>query len=201
MMDSLDKSHFTHDPRAMEERLVTVFNDAIVLTNNFRIRAVSHSLLTVLGYSHEDLVDRKIGVLLQDPDVVLRVGGELSTGAFRDLETRITCSHGKAMLVRLSGFHLHLITNIEGYVILKIQNLDDLEIAHGKLQQKTHELENLVYRAWHDLRGPIATILGVMSLARMRKDDSEVNLFLDLISVHVQKLDRHLKDMLNTIQG
>lgn len=192
--------YFTDDHRGMEERLVSVFNDAIVLTNAFRIRAVSQSLLTVLRYSREDLMDQEISILLRDPDALQRVRSELSTGAFRDLETRITCCNGRGVLIRASGFHLHLITNIDGYIILKIQNLDDLEIAHGKLREKTHELENLIYRASHDLRGPIATILGLINLARMRKDDSEVNVFLDLISVHAQKLDIHLKDLVKTIQ-
>lgn len=184
----------------MEERLVSVFTDAIVLTNTLKIRALSHSLLTLLKYSMDDLIDKEIGVLFQDPQAILRICEQLSAGAFRDLETRISCSGNRQVLVRVSGFHLNLITQIEGYIILKIQSLDDLEIAHGQLRQKTNELELLIYRASHDLRGPIATILGLINLARMRKDNAEVDMFFDLISIHAEKLDQHLKDLVKTIQ-
>jgi signal transduction histidine kinase len=183
----------------MEERLVHIFTDAIVLDDHFKIKTLSQSVLSVLKYSSGDLVGKDVGALLENTNDMPRIIEQLQSGSFGDFETRLKANNGRAVLVCLSGFYLHLITNVEECIILKVKSLEELELAYLKLQQKTYELDHFIYRASHDLRGPVATILGLINLARLRKDDTEVNLFFDLIAVHAEKLDHHLRDLVKTI--
>lgn len=72
-----------------------------------------------------------------------------------------------------------------------------------KLNDTLHELESFLYRASHDLRGPISSMLGLLSLARMEQkpvlaDDTYNRLF----SKAVAQLEKSLKKLLqkHTIQ-
>jgi len=50
-------------------------------------------------------------------------------------------------------------------------------------------LDKLTYWMAHKLRGPLATLQGLISLARSRKDNSEIETYLNYMSTHAQLLD------------
>jgi ligand-binding sensor domain-containing protein/signal transduction histidine kinase len=72
-----------------------------------------------------------------------------------------------------------------------------------KLNDALHELESFLYRASHDLRGPISSMLGLLSLARLEENPAIVNNnYTILFSRAVTQLERSLKKLLqkHTIQ-
>jgi signal transduction histidine kinase len=73
------------------------------------------------------------------------------------------------------------------------------KIVSGSLTRKL--IDDFIYRSAHDLRGPLATIQGLVNLLRMRKDDSEVDRFVDLIDTHAKKLDERLHHLVYFAQS
>jgi signal transduction histidine kinase/streptogramin lyase len=66
-----------------------------------------------------------------------------------------------------------------------------------KLSDALRELETFLYRASHDLRGPISSMLGLIGIARLEKDPIKYNqMYTDYLQKTVLNLDRTLQKLL-----
>jgi signal transduction histidine kinase len=64
----------------------------------------------------------------------------------------------------------------------------------GKLNA---ELDRFVYSASHDLRAPIASFLGLIEVAKMEKDISNIGVLLEMQKKSLQRLDHFIKDIVD----
>ena len=65
-----------------------------------------------------------------------------------------------------------------------------------RLKKTNKELDEFVYRTSHDLRAPIASILGLINLAKSERDQKKLAEYLVLGEKSVEKLDYLLKDII-----
>lgn len=54
------------------------------------------------------------------------------------------------------------------------------------------EVDNFIYHAAHELRGPLATIRGLINLVKIRQSNDELERLIQLIDSHANKLDERL---------
>ncbi len=59
------------------------------------------------------------------------------------------------------------------------------------------ELDRFVYSASHDLRAPIASLLGLIEVAKMEQDIDSVKQLLDLQKKSLTRMDRFIKDIVD----
>ncbi|WMJ73238.1 PAS domain S-box protein [Cytophagaceae bacterium ABcell3] len=59
------------------------------------------------------------------------------------------------------------------------------------------ELDSFVYRASHDLRAPLRSMLGLSNLVKNEEDAGQRNNYLDLINKSIEKLDNFIADLTN----
>ena len=72
-----------------------------------------------------------------------------------------------------------------------------LKKRNDELKKAYNELDSFVYRASHDIRGPLMSILGITSLAKMEGTDPEVANYLDLIEKNIHQLDVFVRNMVD----
>jgi len=81
-----------------------------------------------------------------------------------------------------------------------------LELAHLKqqnkilienLQKTNRELDSFVYRAAHDLRGPIANLLGLINLSKIEEDINMMRQYIELKEQTVRRLDGFIHDIVD----
>ncbi|HEU5290610.1 MAG TPA: hypothetical protein VFU05_08220, partial [Cyclobacteriaceae bacterium] len=70
-----------------------------------------------------------------------------------------------------------------------------------QLQAKKVELDNFIYRAGHDLRGPLATIKGLINILKIRENNDEVDRLVQLIDAHANTLDERLFQLVYLTQS
>ncbi|CAN5891541.1 hypothetical protein BH11BAC7_BH11BAC7_06630 [soil metagenome] len=93
--------------------------------------------------------------------------------------------------------------NYTHWVYLQRDITVDRESAEKLLQQnaeltKTNlELDRFVYSASHDLRAPLTSVLGLVSLMRRETYAGEATIYLDKIHESVQRLDRLIQNIIN----
>jgi signal transduction histidine kinase len=72
-----------------------------------------------------------------------------------------------------------------------------LEDEQAQLRKTNRELDSFIYSTSHDLRAPVASVLGLINVARIDTRDGKSLEFLNLIEGRVQKLDAVISDILN----
>lgn len=72
---------------------------------------------------------------------------------------------------------------------------ENKELMH-KLSKANKELDEFVYRASHDLRAPVASVLGLINLAKDEWDVTKLKEYVDLKEQSVLKLDSLIKDII-----
>lgn len=73
----------------------------------------------------------------------------------------------------------------------------NLRSSNHQLIKVNHELDSFVYKASHDLRAPLTSLLGLIEIAKLEKDDNQIEHYLDLCKKTVHKLDSFIVDILN----
>jgi len=66
-----------------------------------------------------------------------------------------------------------------------------------ELKTRNDELDNFVYKVSHDLRAPLASILGLVNLAKMRGNTDSLEDYLKIIGKKTEELDLFIRDVLS----
>ena len=75
-----------------------------------------------------------------------------------------------------------------------------LKESEDRLKETNQELNTFIYRASHDLRGPLSTVKGLTNLGLMEITDETSLKYFDLIADRVNRLDFILKDLINIVE-
>jgi light-regulated signal transduction histidine kinase (bacteriophytochrome) len=173
--------------------LTAIFTDAIIVDNNFFIVAVSESISKITGFEAADLEGRPLDHFssspsLQDTLKKKLINGFSEKGTVVALRTKnfgfISC--------QITGFYLGLISDLNGFIVLRVKQLDEINQLCQQLEVSRNELDEFVYRASHDLRGPLATIRGLINLMKLRPSTEEMMNLVDMVDSHAIKMDDRL---------
>ncbi len=74
------------------------------------------------------------------------------------------------------------------------QKLKDTNL---RLTKANVELDNFVYRVSHDLRAPVASVLGLVNLAKNEKDQSILIKYFNMVGKSAAQQDQFIKDILD----
>ena len=97
-------------------------------------------------------------------------------------------------------------STFEVLFLMRVNYFSEKEINEGKilieqqndeLVKANRDLDRFVYSASHDLRAPLSSILGLVHLSKITKEESELRNYLGMIGSRVKDLDRVIKDILN----
>lgn len=197
MNEVSDISGVVFSMNGVMDRLNDILADSVILDLGLGVAALGRDVEALLGISTEEFRGEDLSKLCADASVRVRVEENLKSGYFHGLDANLWTRRGESVTVTLSGYYLGLISDINGYVILKVkQKRDDDSVLRSELHTQKRELDTFIYRAAHDLRGPLATIKGLVNLLKIRKTDVEVDELTSLIEVHADKLDDRLFKLL-----
>lgn len=72
-----------------------------------------------------------------------------------------------------------------------------LQNTNQELSKRNTELDNFVYSVSHDLRAPIASVLGLINLARKDRDGSMKETYLEMINHSALQQDHFIREILD----
>jgi PAS domain S-box-containing protein len=73
----------------------------------------------------------------------------------------------------------------------------NLKIKNEELEKVNHQMEKFLYSTSHDLRSPIATILGLVNLMRLEIKSHVMVDYVSKIEISTLKLDKIIKDIMS----
>ena len=72
-----------------------------------------------------------------------------------------------------------------------------LQLTNEELMKRNTELDNFVYSVSHDLRAPIASILGLINLAKKDKGETAKQSYLEMMEKSARQQDYFIKEILD----
>ncbi len=175
----------------IRQKLSSIFVDSIVLDNWFNIAVVSQNVLELLEFTNMELSGKSLNYLAGNSDVVSELRADLSDGLLKEKSFTLYTKSNAALQVALSGFYLGLVSDINGKIILLVR-CKTTNAVPAPSEEVRNEVDSFIYRAAHDLRGPLATIKGLINLIKIRENDNELDRLVQLVDSHANKLDERL---------
>jgi signal transduction histidine kinase len=77
------------------------------------------------------------------------------------------------------------------------QEIHEREKIEEMLKYKIRELDTFIYRATHDIRGPLSSLLGLVALTKTEEKHEQIMSNLQMMEKSVKRLDTILLDLLN----
>jgi len=176
----------------IRQRIGSIFPDSIILDNQFNFISISQNILETIGYTRAELHGRSFSLLSAGSTIQQRIAEKLQPGYFAEEPFEIHGKTGERILYGVAGFYLGLISEVNGLIVLKFKNLNELALMHDRLEAKTLELDRFVYLSAHSLRGPLATLKGLINLAKISKDPEEIDFLIQQMDSFAEKLDDKL---------
>lgn len=75
----------------------------------------------------------------------------------------------------------------------------DAEKNLKKLVEVNHELKTFMYRASHDIRGPVSSLRGLINVAKIEDYPKEMKKIIYMMDISAEKLDKILIDLIQTL--
>lgn len=75
-------------------------------------------------------------------------------------------------------------------------DITDRKRTEKELVETNQELDTFFYKASHDLKGPLASVMGIVNLARLENVDPLNEKYYTMIETSVKRLDRTLLDLI-----
>lgn len=77
------------------------------------------------------------------------------------------------------------------------RNINSRKKAENEIIKTNFELDSFVYRASHDLRAPLRSILGLLGVIKGEENADQRNTYIALIDKSINKLDAFISDLTN----
>ncbi|HEX6891167.1 MAG TPA: hypothetical protein VF141_10740, partial [Chryseolinea sp.] len=130
MRSAEDSSGIQISDESIRQKLPSIFVDSMVVDQHFNIVVISQNVLEFLEFSVEEIRYKSLNYLTGDYDLVSSMKSDLSQGYFEERKTFLFSKSNRKITVGISGFYLGLISDINGYIILRVTNLDEVEIIN-----------------------------------------------------------------------
>ena len=185
------------DRNYFDSVLKSIGDILIIFDHQFSIVQVNSKTLDILQYSEQELLGKNISFVFAEPAYA---------NEFRDIleqqdqvynrESNFVLSSKEVMPVAVSVSKISTANqSTKGYVLLA-KDLKQFYVFSDALKKKNKELETFVYKVSHDLKGPVASLLGLLELASGGQPE-EKDMYLDLMKQSLTKLDRSIVALLN----
>lgn len=69
-----------------------------------------------------------------------------------------------------------------------------------KLQEANQELKTFIYRASHDLRGPVSSLRGLINITKGKLQNESTSPLIEMMDKSANKLDNILVELINTVR-
>ncbi len=201
------KSEEEHKRMAMVANTTT--NMVIISDGEGRIEWVNPAFTRITGYTLHEVQGKRPGSFLRgpetNPDVVNFMRSMTRQGlGFKDVEIINYTKNGVAYWVSIE---VQPLLDNTGKVIQFIAVQSDISerkaiqqallVRNDDLLKINTELDRFVYSASHDLRAPIASLLGLIEVARLEKNKENLEQLFDLQKKTLLRLDHFIRDIVD----
>lgn len=188
--------------RHLNTVLNTVVDGIITINESGSILSYNLSAEKMFGFPNVSVIGKNIKLLMQISFFTVqdkyfnKINPEGSTRTV-DIGRDVT---GKRMNGSTFPVELTIGETVENDVkifVMAVRDVSERKDSEEKLKAKNQELSTYVYRTSHDLRGPVASVIGLVDIAKQELADNKTAFeFLNMIEKSSKKLDDVLSGLI-----
>ncbi|HXB41546.1 MAG TPA: ATP-binding protein [Bacteroidia bacterium] len=189
---------FDYSPKHQWKNILETMNEGVLIVNNQdQIMYANKAFCEQTGYEFGELKGVIARNLLTDEieskKKVEQVIKEREDKKSSQYEILIKTKRGQKIWTLISGSpYLDIHGNVIGSIGIHT-NISELKLANN-------ELKLFIYKASHDLRGPLASILGLTDLIHHENDKEKIKNYSAMIDYSAKKLDTVLINLAKNMQ-
>lgn len=177
----------------------TSYDITAILDEQLHVTFISPSILKILGYMPKKLEGRTPFDLLhpEDQEFTEKFLSQLlvSPKEFKILpEIRIRHFNGHYRYFEVAGNNLMSDATVNG-VVINLHDISERKTTETQLLNANYELDSFVYRVSHDIKAPLRSVMGLISIAKLENKQPEITTYLDMMNKSVLNLDQFIKDL------
>lgn len=166
--------------------------------------AFNTSAKRLLGLTSTSVLDREVVILNR------RISQRMSLIRLLQKNTLLT---NQEILIEKAHYEpvwllvnaqLHQDPNGEQYFLVCLVNIsaqkeleEELLDQTANLEEENHRLELFTYRATHDLKAPLSSVLGLIDIVRMEQQDEQREAYLQMMEKSVHRLNDFIRDIVD----
>jgi nitrogen-specific signal transduction histidine kinase len=172
-------------------KLAYMFPEYIFLDSDYSIYLAGRSVEELLNYTYNFLRDKSVNYLSETDDLKSSIMIQISENFFEWRSYNLRTGKGVFIQVEMCGFKITNAPNARCPIAIRLRR------SRNHLDETSNpEVDKLTYWIAHNLRGPLATIEGLINLAKNQNNTSEMVTYLNYMSDHAQRLDEKIQLMI-----
>jgi hypothetical protein len=169
-------------------KLAYMFPDYIFLDGNYHIHLAGTTIEEQLHYCYGSLRNKEINFLSDEIDLKSALAVQVESDA---VEWRCYQFKGKGLSIPVEVSCFKMAEDVGSLVSMKVRH------PRNVLQDTcSAEADTLTYWIAHNLRGPLATIQGLIHLAGIESTSEEIKAYLTYMARHAKQLEEKIKLMM-----
>lgn len=181
--------------------LIENMNEGLVMTDpEEKILFVNQQMMDILEKVEEEILGKKSYEIFTNKkakNLILAKTQNRQKGLTEEYEITVWLSESKRkQLLVAAAPYLDRKKQFLGTIAM-ITDISDRKETEKKLKEKKYELDSFMYKASHDLKGPLASIIGITNIAQQEVDDASAIRYFDLVTQSAKKLDLILSELIN----
>ena len=211
--DVSDRKQYEDSLREREEflRKIIDLNPNLVFgkDKDRRFTIANRATANFLGLEPEQLIGKTWDEICTDKEEAKRILASdnqvLKTKERVDIPVeQLTCHETKTWWMQTAKMpilnergEVEVILNVSTDISSHINMENRLQESNTELKRLNSELDHFVYKASHDLRAPLASILGLTNLIKTETSMEQVKQCNDFIDDQIKKLDGFIKEIID----
>ncbi len=112
--------------------------------------------------------------------------------------SRAMIINNEMVKIQLGSALLYVFSTVTGRVMSDAGALEKrLSQQNKELEQANRELDRFVYSVSHDLSAPLKSIMGLVNISRLEKEEKQLRFYIDNIESSVHKLENFINEILD----
>ncbi|HEY8402805.1 MAG TPA: PAS domain S-box protein [Cytophagaceae bacterium] len=171
----------------------------LILSEDLKVKFVSPSVHRILGYEVSDVLDKRafefipLDTFETVKEFFLRTLSKPGQNHVAS-EIKIKCKNGGFIYAEAVAVNLLNDRVING-IIINCHDITKRKQTEQELLNTNFELDSFVYKASHDLKAPLRSVMGLIKLAKVESKDPTQHMYLDMMNKSVISLDSFIKDL------
>jgi PAS domain S-box-containing protein len=182
----------------LDRILRSIVDMLFIFDENFCIQQITPKACLLLNQHEENFIGQSIHALFdgRQKKFVQRMTESLQQkGQLHNIETTFRTLDKKKLPVTLSLFALNNNRNVTTGYLMIAEDVKEKKDTSNTLKKRNEELQTLIYRTSHDLKGPLASMLGLFNIMEMEKQN------LSSLQNYMAHLQRCVEKLNNTVLG